>query len=368
MRIVYDHEIFYQQKYGGISSYFTNLGLELLKKNTDITFVCPVHKNNNLKKLPKKKVLGKKLIYPSQINYFINKINNNLSNIYYKKLSPNIIHKTYFSQNELNSKYKNVITFYDITHELNNTMSASNEKTKFLKKNNVNLADHIICPSNKVKVDLINHLNINENKISVTHFSSDYKKISQLELSNDKKYNNYLLYVGNRSGYKNFASLVSAYANSKILRKDFKILVFGGEKASYCGQDLVLSEGLPPDSFKFVNGTNKDLEYLYKNVRAFIYTSVYEGFGIPLIESMRSGCPIISSNGGALKEVGGSELSYFDPFNIEELQQKIEDMVYSEDNLSKSKIYGLKRCDNFSWSKCATETLDVYKNLLQSIY
>tara|TARA_B100000780_G_scaffold119609_1_gene83834 strand:- start:1308 stop:2402 length:1095 start_codon:yes stop_codon:yes gene_type:complete len=364
MKIVYDHEIFYQQKYGGISSYFTNLGLELLKKNTDISFVCPVHKNNNLEKLPKKNILGKKLNYPSQINYFINKVNNNLSKIYYKRLRPDIVHKTYFSKNKLNSKYKNIITFYDITHELNNTVSVLNEKTKFLKKNNINLADHIICPSYKVKVDLINHLNINENKISVTHFSSDYKKVSESELSKNKKFNNYLLYVGNRSGYKNFTSLVSAYANSEKLRKDFKILVFGGEKASLCGNDLVLKKGLPEDSFKFINGTNEDLEFLYKNVRAFVYTSAYEGFGIPLIEAMRSGCPIITSNGGALKEVGGSELTYFDPFNIDEIQQKIEEMVYSDDKIMKSNIYGLKRCDSFSWSKCATETLDIYKKVL----
>ena len=118
------------------------------------------------------------------------------------------------------------------------------------------------------------------------------------------------------------------------------------------------------DSFKFVNGTNKDLEYLYKNVRAFIYTSTYEGFGIPLIEAMRSGCPIITSNGGALEEIGGSELSYFDPLNINEIQQKIEDMVYSDDKLREAATYGLKRCDDFSWSNCAEKTLAIYKKIL----
>ena len=68
MKIVFDHEIFYQQKYGGISSYFTNLGLELLKRKIDISFVCPIHKNYNLNKLPKKIVLGKKFIYPAKFN------------------------------------------------------------------------------------------------------------------------------------------------------------------------------------------------------------------------------------------------------------------------------------------------------------
>ena len=364
MKIVYDYEIFYQQKYGGISNYFTNLGLELLKKNIDVYFVSPLHKNNNLKKLPKKIVLGKKFIYPAKFDYFINKINKSLSNIYFHNLKPNIIHRTYFSKNKLNSEYKNIMTFYDLTHELNKIKTSQNEKIKSLKKDNIKLVDHIICPSNKVKIDLVNYLNVNENKISVTHFSSEYKKISESDLLKSKKLQNFLLYVGNRSGYKNFENLVSAYGNSERLQKDFKVLVFGGEKSSLCGKDLILKKGLSLDSFKFVNGANKDLEYLYKNVRAFIYTSTYEGFGIPLIEAMRSGCPIITSNGGALEEIGGSELSYFDPLNINEIQQKIEDMVYSDDKLREAATYGLKRCDDFSWSNCAEKTLAIYKKIL----
>ena len=364
MKIVYDHEIFYQQKYGGISSYFANLGLELLKKNADVNFVCPIYKNNNLNRLPKNIIYGKKITYPSMINYLINKINVNLSNNHYNYLKPNIIHKTYFSKNELNPKYKNVITFYDITHELNNKVSKQVENIRLLKKNNIKFADHIICPSNKVKTDLINFFDINENKISVTYFSSDYKNLSESELAEDKKMNNYILYVGNRSGYKNFKNLVSAYANSEKLRNDFKVLVFGGEKPSICGTELIKEKKLPRESFEFVQGTNEDLKYLYKNVRAFIYTSVYEGFGIPLIEAMRSGCPIISSDGGALKEIGGNLLSYFDPFNIEEIQQKIEDMVYSNHKIKQAALDGLKRSNNYSWSNCAEKTLEVYKNLL----
>ena len=364
MKIVFDYEIFYQQKYGGISTYFTNLGLELLKKNIDINFICPIHKNYNLKKLPKKIVLGKRFIYPSSFNYLVSKINSSLSNAYYNSLKPTIIHKTYFSDNKPNHKFINIITFYDITHELNNIKTQENEKIKSLKKNNILAADHIICPSNRVKDDLINYLNINKDKISVTHFSSDYKKISTLVPSQEKKMQNHLLYVGNRSGYKNFENFVSAFANSKRLQKDFKILVFGGEKPSVCGIDLILKKGLSVDSFEFVHGTNEDLEYLYRNVRALIYTSAYEGFGIPLIEAMRSGCPIVTSNGGALEEVGGSELSYFDPSNVEELQQQIEDTVYSTDKLIKTSIYGLKRSDDFSWSSCAEKTLEIYKKLL----
>ncbi len=364
MKIVYDHEIFYQQIYGGISSYFTNLGLELLKQDININFVCPIHKNKNLSLLPKKNIIGKKLIYPSRLNRIINLINSYLSNQYYQKINPNIIHKTYFSDNKTNLKYKNVITFYDVTHELNKNINESNKKIMSMKMKNIKSVDHIICPSNQVKFDLMNYYNIEENKISVTYFSSDYEKVSETELSKKKKYINYLLYVGNRSGYKNFNSLVSAFVKSDKLKKDFKVLVFGGEKPSIYGKKLVENARLPEDTFKFISGTNEDLKFLYKNVRALIYTSSYEGFGIPLVEAMRSGCPVITSNGGALNEVGGEGLSYFNPNNDTEIKEKIENMVYSEDNIKKAINYGLSRCDLFSWTNCASKTLEVYKKLL----
>ena len=79
---------------------------------------------------------------------------------------------------------------------------------------------------------------------------------------------------------------------------------------------------------------------------------------------MRSGCPVITSNGGALKEVGGEGLSYFKPNNDSEIKEKIEEMVYSEENIKKAISYGLSRCDFFSWANCANKTLEVYKKIL----
>ena len=79
---------------------------------------------------------------------------------------------------------------------------------------------------------------------------------------------------------------------------------------------------------------------------------------------MRSGCPVITSNGGALNEVGGEGLSYFNPNKDTEIKEKIEEMVYSEENIKKAINYGLSRCDFFSWANCANKTLEVYKKIL----
>ena len=90
---------------------------------------------------------------------------------------------------------------------------------------------------------------------------------------------------------------------------------------------------------------------------------MYEGFGIPIVEAMRNGCPVICSNGGALKEVGGDNLFYFDPTNVEDICNTIEKVVYSDLLLKKLVEYGFSRCDLFSWSKCAKETFEIYKNI-----
>ena len=98
MKISYSFHIFYLQKYGGISNYFVNLGKNLIKQGIDIQFNCPIHKNNNLKYIPKKSVYGFKIPFPYHINFFIEKINNSIIQKQYKDRPPDIIHNTYFNK------------------------------------------------------------------------------------------------------------------------------------------------------------------------------------------------------------------------------------------------------------------------------
>jgi len=360
VKIVFDYQIFYQQKYGGISNYFSCLALELNKLDAKIKIISPIHKNENIEILPKELVIGNKLFYPYKLNKYVDKLNHLLSSKILEKEKPEIIHKTYFSNKEITSKAKKIITYYDLTHEL----FSHNKDQNFikLKKQNAFDADHIICPSNKVKKDIIDFHNLDPKKISVTYFSSNFEKINQLVVPSKKKFSNYLLFVGSRSGYKNFARFIKAFSISKNLTKDFKILVFGGENKKIEGLHLLKKYNLNENLIKFIEGTNNELSEIYKHVSALIYPSMYEGFGIPIIEAMRNGCPVICSNGGALKEVGGDSLFYFEPTNVEDICNTIEKVVYSDLLIKKLVEYGLRRCDLFSWSKCAKETFEIYKN------
>jgi glycosyltransferase involved in cell wall biosynthesis len=103
---------------------------------------------------------------------------------------------------------------------------------------------------------------------------------------------------------------------------------------------------------------------LYKSVSALIYPSLYEGFGLPVLEAMEMGCPVISSNGGSLPEVGGSKLKYFNPNQIDSITNVLEQVLNSQEKMSELIQYGFKRSKEFSWSKCASETIYAYNSLI----
>jgi len=115
---------------------------------------------------------------------------------------------------------------------------------------------------------------------------------------------------------------------------------------------------------KHVEGDDNVLKSLYNNAIALIYPSLYEGFGLPVLEAMACGCPVISSNTSSLPEVGGDASIYFDPTNAEELKFKIEDILTSTAVREKYKILGLERVRKFTWQQTALDTYEAYKNLV----
>ena len=253
MKFFFSYDIFYLQKYGGISSYFANLAKEFVKSQKDINIFCKLHKNFNLKDLDNI-VDGHRINYPYFLNNIIGRVNNFFFFMKIIKISHKIIHYTYFNNNFYKKRnIFNIINCWDLTHEkFNNNLAINNiKKTNFLE------ADRILCPSFTVKKDLLNYYNLNENKIEVTYFSSDFKK----EKSEKKKLQNYILYVGGRSGYKNFERFIKSFSLSEKLKKDFKLIIFGGENPKICGLDILKKYKIKSDRFLFINGSNEDLKY-----------------------------------------------------------------------------------------------------------
>ena len=173
----------------------------------------------------------------------------------------------------------------------------------------------------------------------------------------------YILYVGDRYGYKNFARFLQAYGNSQILKKDFKVVCFGGYPM--LPEELKEAEkiGILPNSLLYFSGDDSLLTKLYQGAAVFVYPSLYEGFGIPPLEAMSLGCPVVCSNTSSIPEVVGEAAEFFDPNNVQNITNALETVLYSNERTKKLSILGKERAKLFSWQKCAEQTKKVYLSL-----
>jgi glycosyltransferase involved in cell wall biosynthesis len=106
------------------------------------------------------------------------------------------------------------------------------------------------------------------------------------------------------------------------------------------------------------------LSEFYNQANIFVYPSLYEGFGLPPLEAMANNCAVASSNTSSMPEVIGNAGEFFDPYDLDDIKQAIENVVYSNKRTNELLSLGIKRASEFTWKKCAEKTLNVYKKYL----
>ena len=372
MNIIYDHQIFIDQPYGGPSRYFIKL-IKEISKTEKLKISSFFHINNYLQELDDEIKSGFNLnkIYINKAPYrireyltkgLINKINHYHLNNLIKKFKPQLIHRTNFDDYQTNLPV--VLTVYDLIHEKYPKYYGKDSNFR-PKKKAIERADEIICISKNTLNDLSNYYDLKNKKTSVIYLGCE---LSQKQSANQETRNfkdDYLLYVGKRSNYKNFTNFIKAYSISKNLKNNFKIVCFGG--GTFTNQERKTFNLLNIDlkNIVYLSGDDDLLANLYQNATALIYPSKYEGFGLPILEAMSFSCPVICSNVSSIPEVAGNAVEYFNPEIIEDIEKKISGTVFSENKIKNLKTLGNERIKLFSWSKCAKQTLNVYKTLIK---
>ena len=282
-----------------------------------------------------------------------------------KKLNLDLMHFPHFNVPIFYSG-KFVVTIHDLIHQHFSMQRATTHGSLIYKlkqigykkvfANAIKKAEKILVPSNYVKDQLIKDWGVDTKKIIVTYEAVDAKflKIKPQKLSMD-----YIFYVGNAHPHKNVEGLIKAFL--KIKRGKLKLVLAGYDH--YFWQRI--KQEFKDDGIIYKGYiSDEELAALYKNAKAFVMSSFEEGFGIPLLEAMAMSCPVVSSNGGSLPEVGGDACLYFDPTSPDDMAEKIN-LILTSENLRKDLIKkGLKRYKLFSWKKLAQQTLEVYENLL----
>jgi len=235
------------------------------------------------------------------------------------------------------------------------------EQVREQKRHCVLTADVVICVSETTQRDVQQFYGIDAAKTQVMPLAHSpiFRLLENRDYSStpptDKPF---LLYVGDRRSHKNFRVLLQAY-NSWPRRKEVDLVIVGGQWSKEERQHFV---GLTDRVHLLMDVDDQRLCLLYNQTSAFVYPSLYEGFGIPLLEAMACGCPIIASRIPSTLEVAGECPIYFEPTKAEDLLAAF-DAALSEGRNSERVRSGLERVKCYSWDKTAKQVLEVYRVL-----
>jgi glycosyltransferase involved in cell wall biosynthesis len=367
MKIAFDQQVFLLQEYGGISRYLCSLVRELaaMPAVTAQAF-APLHVNRNLAGLSNELSRGRALTrLPSKLLRPVMFASKHIARQQMASFKPDIVHETYYCEDDFRPNgARRVLTVYDLIHERYPDLFVNSEGTTRPKRAAAKRADHVICISESTRRDLVNYCGVPEEKTSVVYLGVDVDFLQAGTPSQQYHPRPFLLYVGARGGYKNFERFVQAFALSSRLRQEFDLLCFGGGQLQTAERQMIADAGLRPDQVVQMGGGDDILAALYQQAAAFVYPSLYEGFGIPPLEAMAVGCPVICSNSSSLPEVVGDAAESFDPLDQEAMLAAMESVLYSPSRRSAIVAAGRARYQQFTWKKCARETEAIYRNLL----
>ena len=356
MRILYDYQAFIQ-RYGGISRYAVELMCHL---SQDTIPVLPKIWTDNVY-FDEKAWKYHSFFKNSHISkkYQIYKILNMFQSIgALHRGDFDIFHPLFVNPYFIGHTEKPVvITMHDLNHDkfpdlLPKTNIVIEKERKVCER-----ADAIIAISQETKLDLMKYHNIPEHKISVVYHGMDQNLITCKQERLHKR--PYLLYIGGRNAYKNFETFLKGFSmlNSGI------DLVCTGAPFSERERNLMGNLNIKDRVFqKFVS--DEELDNLYCYAEAFVYPSLGEGFGFPILEAYRCSCPCIVSDLLCFHEVAGDAACFFDKNSPDDIAYVIDKTLSDSLKLKEMKEKGISQLRKFTWEKCAKETELVYKKLL----
>jgi len=374
MKVLYDHQIFGLQDFGGISRYY----YELLKRQRGCAELSLAQSNNEYvradmelasqvapKPLPRRYSKLERIVVPKKIRNRVPGARENMkcTSAKLKEGGFDLFHPTYYDPYFLDGLQGRpfVLTVHDMIHELypeyfHLTDSVSADKRKLVEK-----AAHIITVSATTKRDLVNIHGIEESRITVVYHGSSLN--SEGPEGNLQLPGKFLLMVGSRASYKNCYFALQAL--SKLFKRipELSVVFAGGGPFSGGEQGYFSTLGLSGRIHYYPAG-NSALRMLYKRAEAFIFPSLYEGFGIPLLEAFSCGCPVLSSNTAALREVAADAALYFEPKDLHAMESAVERILCESALRERLRVSGYERLSQFSWERCAKETTVVYEKVL----
>lgn len=357
MRVLYDYPSV-SMAYGGVARYVC----EIMKELHDDIEVKPsilVTDNVYIKDLPFLKIRSfitdKNFKGKDKGQRILNTVYSN-----YKVLMNNfdIFHST-FSDAYFLMKVKKpvVVTIHDMINEKLPEYHISHASHIESKRNLIYKSTHIIAVSENTKKDILKIYPVNPDKITVIHHGppEPAKQIYKNELGN------YILYVGRRTRYKNFNLFVESISPLLSKNPDLKLVCIG---SSFTNDEKEFFNKLRILKQAISMGVSDEVLYsIYRHALVFVFPSIFEGFGIPILEAFANECPVCLSDSSCFPEIAGDAAMYFNPADLVSIRENIQKIITDKDVANNLRKKGLERLSLFSWQKAAQETFSIYKKV-----
>ena len=347
MKLYLDNIIFSLQRSGGISVVWKNI-IETLQQSNCEHFTCLEYNHAESNIFRKEMNLGcvRSNRLPIQIARYLN-----------PKIAfddPFLFHSSYYRVCS-NRNSRNITTVHDFTYEYF-SRGLSKAVHCWQKYKAIRKSDVVVCISEHTKRDLLRFLpDIDESKVIVIHngVSEDYRVVKSNRFSD---LGDFVLFVGARQSYKNFSLVVEAIQTTTL-----KLIIVG--KPLTQSESIFIDNSLGRDRYRvYPFCSNEELNELYNAAYCFAYPSLYEGFGIPVLEAQRAGCPVIAFNSSSIPEVIGDTPLLLHSASTKEFVEKLELLKL---NSVRNEIVeqGLANSSRFSWERMGRQYFELYKQL-----
>jgi len=359
MKIIFDDQIFSAQPVGGISKYFSDLAFGLKSIGEDVRLPFTFHINDHLQGHYNyiKVNIGKFTISKSNARRAAQLIN--ILNIYRPDLgSTDIYHPTFYSERSLSrvGDSKFVTTIHDMIPErVPNVIGPSRH---YRKRDHALRSDKIIAISEATKRDIIDIYDIPDEKIHVVHHGIDLDECKIIQTLDDLP-DEYILFIGGRSGYKNFSQLLPAMAILNARGIDVPLVCIG---KPFTPEELQSIHSLKLTHIMRMAATDEQVRYAYRRALFFVFPSRYEGFGIPLIEAMAQHTALAISDIPPFREVARDAAAYFDPNDPDSIADTMETLLIDPEKRRILSALGAARVADFSLETMVQRTLAVYRS------
>jgi glycosyltransferase involved in cell wall biosynthesis len=354
LKVYYDNCIFTLQEIGGISIVFGEIIKRLLKdKSLSLEVILNGNDYSNI-----------------IFNDFISEVNTSTEIKINKKILPffplmkvlpsgSIYHSTY-NRYSFQSNIKRIITIHDLGYE-KGIMRAGIKRWVHLvfKKIAIRRANAIICVSQNTRDDLEHYYSgiLHDKLIKVIYNGLSEEYFSAVNTADFNKNVKYILYVGSRHAYKNFDKVVVAVSEMK----GFELFICGGGQLNTEEINL-LNKYVDGRYSSHINITNDELKNLYANAFCLVYPSSYEGFGLPVLEAMACGCPVIACDNSSIPEIAGNAAVLIPEAKVSAIKEAVANLLNDTLRLSLIEL-GKINAGKFSWGTTAAETSLLYKQI-----